>query len=264
MNTRMKLYQVDAFTNELFKGNPAAVCPLDDWIDTAVMQRIAAENNLSETAFIVNEPDSGYRIRWFTPTVEVDLCGHATLSSAHVLFEHLDYEGNTIRFQSQSGVLGVTRQEGGWLQLDFPLQEPAPAKTPEHLVEGLGLAPKAVLQHQDYIAVFDNESEILSLAPDFRTLSQIKTRGICVTAPGTDCDFVSRFFGPRAGIDEDPVTGSAHCQLAPYWGKRLGKTVLSAKQVSARGGVINCELKNDRVLISGQAKTYLIGDIFVG
>lgn len=258
----MKLYQVDSFTDKLFCGNPAAVCPLDVWIDAPLMQRIANENNLSETAFFTKQPDGGYHIRWFTPTDEVDICGHATLASAHVLFEHLAYDKKTIRFDSKSGPLYVSRSTNG-LQMNFPLQDPQPADMPEFLVEGLGLSPEKLLRHQDYIAVYSNESDIIGFAPDFRMLSQIDTRGICVTAPGDNCDFVSRFFAPRWGIDEDPVTGSAFCQLAPYWAKQLGKNKFIARQLSSRGGVVQCELHNDRVLISGQARTYLIGEIFI-
>ena len=256
----MKLFQVDAFTDELFAGNPAAVCPLEQWISADVMQKIAAENNLSETAFFVKQADGAYHIRWFTPTAEVDLCGHATLATAHVLFAHLGHCEDSVRFHSASGPLRVNRM-GDFLQLDFPRQDPQLSKMPEYLVEGLGMTPGAVLRHQDYIAVLNNAADIATMAPDFRTLSRIETRGICVTARGEDCDFVCRFFAPAWGIDEDPVTGSAYCELAPFWAEQLGKTRMTARQLSTRGGIVQCELQKDRVLIGGQARTYLIGDI---
>ncbi len=257
----MKLYQVDSFTSDVFYGNPAAVCPLEHWLENDVMQRIAMENNLSETAFFVKQVDGSYHIRWFTPSHEVDICGHATLASAHVLFEHLAHDTPTVRFDSRSGPLHVTRLTDG-LQMNFPLQDPQPVAIPDFLLEGLGKPPEKLLYHQDLIAVYGSQADIIGIQPDFRTLSKIDTRGICVTAPGDNCDFVSRFFAPRFGIDEDPVTGSAHCQLVPYWAKQLGKTSFLARQLSRRGGTIWCELHNDRVLISGQARTYMIGEIF--
>ena len=258
----MKIYQVDAFTDEVFTGNPAAVCPLDNWIDDRLMQQIATENNLSDTAFFVKETPGEYSIRWFTPVAEVNLCGHATLASAHVLFEHLQFKGDIIEFHSKSGPLTVVMQNG-LLCMDFPAQAPVPTAIPQQLAQGLGIFPKEVLRHDDYMAVFGSAADIETLTPDFSVLRHIETRGIIATAPGDDCDFVSRFFAPGLGIEEDPVTGSTHRELAPYWANRLRQTRLTARQLSTRGGYIECEIQNDRVLISGRAKTYLIGDIFV-
>lgn len=259
---KLRLYQVDAFARRLFEGNPAAVCPLEAWLDDAVLQAIAAENNLSETAFFVPQAD-GFRLRWFTPAAEVDLCGHATLASAHVLFECLGFAGPEITFDTRSGPLKVLREESGRLVLDFPAAAPEPTEPPAALLDGLGLAPAEVLAADDYIAVFDCEATIRSLAPDFRALGRLDRRGVCVTAPGHDHDFVSRFFAPNVGVDEDPVTGSAHCQLTPYWAQRLGRNRLRARQVSRRGGDVLCELRGDRVLLTGHAVLYLEGTIRV-
>jgi predicted PhzF superfamily epimerase YddE/YHI9 len=251
-----EIYQVDAFTSEMFGGNPAAVCPLDHWLDDGVMQAVAGENNLSETAFFVRE-EGGWRIRWFTPTVEVDLCGHATLASAHVLFEHCNVDESTLSFESQSGPLSVRPL----LVLDFPSKPPVQCVTPGRVIEGLGLAPTETLASANYMAVFEHEAEVAGLEPDFRPLVDLGGRGLIVTAPGDDCDFVSRYFAPAWGIDEDPATGSTHCELTPYWSKRLGRTSLHARQVSARGAEFRCELRGDRVDIAGRAVTYLIGHI---
>ena len=258
----IKLYQVDAFTDKVFAGNPAAVCPLKTWLADELLQNIALENNLAETAFYVDEKD-GLRIRWFTPAVEVDLCGHATLATAFVLFYKEGYKGDTITFNSRSGPLTVTRK-GELLTLNFPadlINEVA--LTPE-LTSGFNIAPvKALKGKTDYLLVFENEKQVKSLTPDFRQVAKVKARGIIVTAKGDNVDFVSRFFGPQAGIDEDPVTGSAHTTLTPYWAGVLKKNRLSAVQCSPRGGKLACELKGDRVEISGNGKLFMQGTIFL-
>lgn len=253
---RLPLYQVDAFTSRVFGGNPAAVVPLESWLPDETLQAIAMENNLSETAFFVKE-SSGWYLRWFTPTTEVDLCGHATLGAAYVLF-HLQPELERVEFTSRSGPLVVTR-EGEWLALDFPTRAPEPCPPPEGLVEALGATPRETLKSRDVVAVFDSEAEVRALRPDMAKLAALDTYAVVVTAPGTDADFVSRFFAPREGIPEDPVTGSAHCTLIPYWAKRLGKSSLFARQVSARGGELQCELRGERVRIAGRGVLYLEG-----
>jgi len=253
------LYQIDAFTDTLFSGNPAAVCPLDQWLSETTMQAIAAENNLSETAFIVREA-KGWRIRWFTPVTEVKLCGHATLASAWVLFNHLEPDSDTLVFDSLSGPLTVTR-EGGLLTLDFPVQRAIPVVAPGLLAAALGCTPLEVLATDDWLVLLDSEQRVRELQPDMGLMKQLDRRGLMVTAAGSDCDFVSRFFAPKYGIDEDPVTGSAHTKLVPYWADRLGKQRLHARQLSARGGELFCELRGERVLISGRAVPYLKGVI---
>ncbi len=258
----LPIYQIDAFTSRLFAGNPAAVVPLEEWLEDGLLQAIAAENNLSETAFFVAE-GVGFRLRWFTPAAEVDLCGHATLAAAHVLFRHLGVAGDRIRFDSRSGPLVVERL-GDALVLDFPAVVPRPlAEAPEGLVDGLGLAPVAVLEAPDLIAVYAHQDQIVGLDPDFAALKRMPTRGVLATAPGEDCDFVSRCFFPRLAVDEDPVTGSAHCWLAPYWAGRLGRSRLQARQLSQRGGEIQIELIGDRVRLIGQAVDYLKGEILL-
>lgn len=254
-------FEIDAFSGKLFHGNPAGVCPLQKWLDDELMQSIAAENNLAETAFFVPRGDD-YDLRWFTPTVEVDLCGHATLASAFVLFSELGFRGDSVRFHSRSGPLVVSKS-GDILTLDFPSRPPRPCATPKALIDGLGAKPIEVSKARDYFAVFNNEQEIRSLEPDFGLLGTLDEK-VIVTAPGSDCDFVSRFFAPTAGINEDPVTGSAHCTLIPYWSQRLGKTKLFARQLSARGGELFCELAGDRVRIGGKAVLYLRGEIEIG
>lgn len=255
-------YQVDAFTDRVFHGNPAAVCPLDHWLDDAVLQAIAAENNLSETAFYVPAGD-GFHLRWFTPNSEVDLCGHATLATAHVLFSELGHTGTPIRFDTRSGRLTVTQQPDGLLTMDFPAQPPAPCLIPERLVEALGVTPVEVLQADDYIAVLASEAEVRDLKPDMARLQQLELRGVAVTAPGEDddVDFVSRFFAPKYGIPEDPVTGSAHCELAPYWEAVLSRNPLTARQISARGGELHCRVKGDRVELAGRTVTFMQAEI---
>lgn len=260
---KIPIYQVDAFTNERFKGNPAAVCPLDNWLSDAVMQNIAAENNLAETAFIVPAGNE-YEIRWFTPTVEVDLCGHATLASAYVLFNELGFAGDQINFIShRSGPLSVTKN-GTILALNFPADTLSELPLKPAFAIGLSQAPVKVFKGKtDYLFVYNSEAEILALQPDFEALKAHPVRGIIVTAPGETTDFVSRFFGPACGVNEDPVTGSAHTTLTPYWASVLGKTELSARQLSLRTGDLTCNLVGDRVEIAGEAVLYLRGEINV-
>jgi PhzF family phenazine biosynthesis protein len=258
----LTIYQVDAFTKEVFKGNPAAVCPLTEWLDESLMQRIALENNLAETAFFVKKGDV-YEIRWFTPLAEIDLCGHATLGSAFVIFEILKAEENFIRFHShKSGALEVEKQ-GERLVLDFPSRPVSPVDAPDGLIEALGKAPKEVFKARDYFLVYESEQEILDIKPNFSKLLEVGAHGYIVTAKGDSADFVSRFFAPEVGVPEDPVTGSAHCNLIPFWAERLGKNELFARQVSARGGELFCELKGERVKIGGSAALYLKGEIYV-
>lgn len=258
---KLKQYQVDAFTDKVFSGNPAAIVPLPSWPDDSLLQAIAEENNLSETAFFVSSP-KGFQLRWFTPVKEVDLCGHATLAAAHVIFDMLGYAGQIITFETRSGDLLVKRS-GKYLEMDFPACPPTACDPHEALVQGLGRRPVEVLAADDYLAVFDSEATVRAITPDQARLAQLDLRGVIVTAPGTDVDFVSRFFAPRFGIPEDPVTGSAHCELAPYWANRLGKNVLTARQVSRRGGDLACELKADRVILSGVAVTFMEAEISV-
>lgn len=257
----MQLYQVDAFASRVFAGNPAAVCPLDSWLPEDMMQAIATENNLSETAFFVPEGD-GYRIRWFTPVAEVDLCGHATLASAFVILFLLQPAATAVKFISRSGPLSVAR-DGDLLTMDFPAQPPHATEAPGSLIDGLGQRPNQVLAADDLLAVFDTEETIRRIEPNFDILKKVQARGIIVSAPGRDVDFVSRFFAPRYGVNEDPVTGSTHCMLTPYWAERLGKTHLRARQLSSRGGELECRLSGERVLISGRAVLYLVGEIYV-
>jgi len=257
------IYQADAFTDKLFGGNPAAICPLTEWLPDEVMQKIAIENNLAETAFFVKS-DKGYKLRWFTPEYEIDLCGHATLASAHILFTELGYDSDTIHFETvKAGVLRVKR-DGDKYTMDFPSRPPIPIEPPIGLVDALGeKEPVEVLRSRDYFIVYESEDDVIDIAPDFFALSKMDTVGVIVTAPGKTVDFVSRFFAPGAGIPEDPVTGSAHCNLIPYWAKKLGKDKLHALQLSSRRGELWCENAGDRVLMSGKAVTYLKGEIFI-
>lgn len=258
----LPLYQVDAFTDQAFGGNPAAVCPLDEWLPNDTLQNIAMENNLSETAFFVQNGDH-YDIRWLTPTVEVDLCGHATLASAYVILNILTPDKDTVTFNSRSGKLTVSKTENG-LMMDFPVWEHRKIEIDERVSEALGAKPKELHTGYDWVAVFENEEQVRSLTPDMQKLISIETRGILATAPGTKgIDFVSRFFAPAVGVPEDPVTGSAHCILTPYWAERLGKTKLNAYQASKRGGKLFCEQDGNRVKISGNAALYLTGTIHI-
>ncbi len=260
---KLPLFQVDAFTDRLFGGNPAAVVPLTTWLPTPEMQKIAAENNLAETAFFVPQGDN-FELRWFTPELEIDLCGHATLATAHILFTELDHRQSHIHFHTlKAGTLTVTRNQNLYT-LDFPSRPVVDCEIPEGLLDAMGgKAPIEVWNSRDYLLVYESEADVLALKPDFAALSKIDMMGVIATAKGDHSDFVSRFFIPAAGINEDPVTGSAHCNLIPYWASKLGKNQLHAYQVSARRGELWCELKGDRVLMSGKAVTYLKGEIYV-
>ncbi len=261
IGTSIDIYQVDAFTDRAFGGNPAAVCPLEHWLPDATLQAIAAENNLSETAFFVDEGDH-HRLRWFTPTVEVDLCGHATLATAWVIVNCLGASTSPLRFHTRSGVLTVAR-DGDALLMDFPSRPPRPCTPPVRLLDALGLADAPVLEADDYIVVVEDAAIVAALAPDLRALAGLPRRGVAVTAPGSDVDFVSRWFGPNVGVDEDPVTGSAHTALTPYWAARLGRPRLEARQGGARQGRLSCELSGDRVLLGGRAVLYMQGRLFL-
>jgi predicted PhzF superfamily epimerase YddE/YHI9 len=260
---RLPIYQVDAFTDSLFGGNPATVCPLPAWLPDAVMQAIAAENNLSETAFFVRDGDD-YAVRWFTPSVEVDLCGHATLASGYVVFRFLEPERQAVSFHTaKAGTLTVARR-GDRLAMDFPARPASSAEPPPGLLAALGGVPREVLRARDHLIVYDSAAEIAALTPDFAALAKVDCWAAIVTAPGENgIDFVSRFFAPAQGVPEDPVTGSSHCTLVPYWAKRLGKTALEARQLSRRGGALHCTLSGDRVTIDGEAALYLEGSIEV-
>jgi len=256
---KLPIYQVDAFANQIFEGNPAAICPLDQWLPDELMQAIALENNLSETAFFVPQGD-GFHIRWFTPASEVDLCGHATLASAFLLFDRLGYINDKIKFYSKSGLLIVGRV-GQWIEMDFPTQPPTVCDAPDALVRAFSQAPRSCLKAQDYILVFETEEQVRQAKPDMYALRQLDLRGVCITAQAQHYDIICRFFAPKHGIDEDPVTGSAYTQLVPYWAEQLGTTQINARQVSLRGGDVRCQLRGDRVTISGKAILYLQGSL---
>lgn len=253
------IYQVDAFSSKLFHGNPAAVCPLEDWLENETLQAIAAENNLSETAFFVLE-NGQYQLRWFTPVTEVDLCGHATLASAFVIFQFMNESLKEVEFTTKSGRLKVER-DGALLAMDFPTRPASACSVPGPLIEGLGLEPEEVLLSRDYLVVYDSEEKVRSIRPKMDSLLELDCLGVIVTSQGKDADFVSRFFGPKAGVPEDPVTGSAHCTLVPYWAKKLDKTKLHAYQLSQRGGELFCEDLGERVRIAGEAVLYMEGSI---
>ncbi len=256
---RHKLYQVDAFSGRLFAGNPAAVVPLERWLPDDTLQALAMENNLSETAFFLPR-DGRYQLRWFTPVTEVKLCGHATLATAFVLYEVLGEKAPVLRFDTLSGELTVTHSDG-MLWMDFPAFPPRPCAAPPALAAALGRAPREVLAANYYVALFEDPEEVRALAPDFAALKKLELHGVMVTAHGTDCDFVSRFFAPWHGIDEDPATGSAHCTLAPLWAERLDRAGrLHARQLSKRGGELWCESAGERVRLGGRARLYLEGE----
>ena len=262
---RIPIFQVDAFAGALFSGNPAAVCPLERWLDDRTLQSIAAENNLAETAFFVRRDSAGrsepaYDLRWFSPVCEVDLCGHATLAAAWVLFHRGGRTGDRVEFHSKSGPLGV-RRDGERLELDFPATPGVPCDPPPRLVEGLGASPREILKAGDYLAVFDSEDDIRAITPRAEAIASLDARGVIVTAPGRDADYVMRFFAPAMGISEDPATGSVHCMLVPYWAGRLGKSRLGARQLSARGAEFSCEHRGNRVGIAGRAVLYLEGTV---
>lgn len=259
---KIKMYQVDAFAGALFSGNPAAVCILEKWLPEILMQNIAMENNLSESAFVVKENEN-YHIRWFTPKAEVALCGHATLASGHVIFNHLNDPKSEISFQSLSGELKV-RKDGKDLILNFPTDSIREIEIPENIVEAIGLSPVGACKGRtDYMLIYQDQSQIEKIQPDFRKLKETNARGIMVTAPGKESDFVSRFFAPAVGVNEDPVTGSAHTSLIPYWSEKLGKKEMTAIQLSSRQGYLKCRQLGDRVEIGGNAVTYLVGEIDV-
>lgn len=259
---KISIYQIDAFTDDLFGGNPAAVCPLEFWLSDELLQNIAAENNLSETGFYVKKGDE-YELRWFTPAVEVDLCGHATLATAHVIFTFDNYSGDEIIFHSRSGILKVRKNED-MLILNFPADEITKTELPDNITDCFGIKPQEVYKGvSDQMFVFSSQQEIEEMDPNFHLINKLEARGIIVTAKGDNVDFVSRFFCPQVGINEDPVTGSAHTTLTPYWAKSLDKNSMSAMQLSKRVGVLWCELIDDRVEISGKAQIYMIGEIDV-
>ena len=258
------IYQVAAFANEVFSGNPAAVCPLENWIDADLMQSIAGENNLSETAFFVPNTDKlrTYELRWFTPVMEVDLCGHATLASAYVIFKFLTPSCDSIRFNTRSGLIEVVRRDELFF-LNLPVFIGSEVECPNNLFLGLGAMPTEVIEGPNYVAVFDAEEQVLEIEPNFERLSQLHPRGVIVTAPSHKYDFVSRFFGPSFGVPEDPVTGSAHCMLAPLWSEKLQRKVLRGRQMSVRGGNLACEMRGNRVEVGGNAVLFLRGVIQV-
>ena len=256
------IYTVDAFTDKVFGGNPAAVCPLKEWLPTETMQLLANENNLSETAFFVKNADSSYDLRWFTPEVEMDLAGHPTLATAFIIFTELGHESGTITFHCKSGVLTVINREG-LLEMNFPSRMPIACTPPDGLVEGFNIAPEKVLRSRDYFLVYKDQSEIEKLQANFSILDKVETLGIIVTAKGDDVDFVSRFFVPNSVIGEDPVTGSAHATLIPYWASELNKTDLTAIQLSKRKGHLWCSANGDRVTISGKAVLYMKGEYYL-
>ncbi|HRG53797.1 MAG TPA: PhzF family phenazine biosynthesis protein [Bacteroidia bacterium] len=260
---KQKIYQIDAFTETIFGGNPAAVCPLEKWLADDILQKIAMENNLAETAYYVKK-DNTYEIRWFTPTVEVDLCGHATLAAAYVLFTYEGHTSDNVEFHSpRSGKLTVTKNKE-LLTLNFPSDSLQKITVSEEMKKGFDQQPVEVFKGKtDYMFVFNDETQIQKLKPNFQELSKWDVRGVIATAKGEKSDFVSRFFAPQSGIDEDPATGSAHTTLTPYWADRLGKNELSAIQLSARKGYLSCKFLKDRVEISGKAKLYLIGEIYL-
>ncbi len=261
---RIPLYQVDAFTSRLFGGNPAAVCPLSEWLPEATMQAIAAENNLAETAFFVPQGD-GYLLRWFTPTVEVELCGHATLASAYVVTRILAPERRSVAFDTLKAGLLVVTSDGDLLAMDFPAWPPEDKSADPRVLAALGARPvESFVARGRTLAVYDRAEEVAALRPDFAAMRRVEGADAIATAPGRDgVDFASRYFAPNYGVDEDPVTGSAHCVLTPYWAARLGKEQMTARQISARGGELTCTLRGDRVTIAGHAVLYLEGAITV-
>jgi len=262
-NMKIPFYQIDAFSKKIFGGNPAAVCLLESWLDDNALQSIAAENNLSETAFLVPKSKGQYNLRWFTPTLEVDLCGHATLASAFVIFSFIDNTLSSVDFETASGLLSVAKS-GEMLSMDFPARKPEPTEKSPIIAQALGAEPLDVLKSRDLLVVFKDEATIRAMNPDYGKLKLIRNAfAVIVTAQGEKSDFVSRFFAPNAGVPEDPVTGSAHCTLIPYWADRLKKTKLHAFQLSERGGELFCENAGDRARISGHAVLYAKGRLYL-
>lgn len=257
------IYTVDAFTDHIFGGNPAACCPLEEFLPTETMQKLANENNLSETAFFVKNTDGSYQLRWFTPEVEMDLAGHPTLATAFVIFHILGHESDTIHFHTRSGLLSVLRK-GDLMEMNFPARMPQSCEVPEELLKGFNIAPQEVLRSRDYMLRFRNEAEVASLVPDYTYLNKVETLGIIVTAEGRESDFVSRFFVPNSAIGEDPVTGSAHATLIPYWAGRLAKNSMQAIQLSKRKGHLTCGFQGERVTIAGKAVLYMKGEYWAG
>lgn len=263
----MTIYQIDAFASKVFEGNPAAVCPLTQWLPDEVLQKIAEENNLSETAFFVMG-EQAIELRWFTPMDEVDLCGHATLAAAYVLYEYLEYKEPAVTFTTKSGALSVTKNDSSF-SMNFPASMPCIVEAPQALLNGLGssIIPNKVMSAFDYIVVLNSEEEVRNIKPDFAQWLALDLRGVVVTSvvtnSATNADFVSRCFFPKLRVNEDPVTGSAQCELAPYWEKELQSSTLTGLQVSERSGTIHCEMKGDRVILTGNAVTYMIGEIFI-
>ena len=256
------IYTVDAFTDHIFGGNPAAVCPLQEWLPSETMQQLASENNLSETAFFVKREDGSYDIRWFTPELEIDLAGHPTLATAFVIFSELGYASDTITFHSKSGVLTII-QKNGRLEMNFPARMPVTCTPPEDLLKGFNLCPAKVLRSRDYFLVYRTQEEVENAVADFNYLNKVETLGFIITAPGNNADFVSRFFVPNSVIGEDPVTGSAHATLIPYWAGELNKTTMTAIQLSNRKGHIWCGFHGERVTIAGNAVLYMKGEYFL-
>ncbi len=256
------IYTVDAFTDHVFGGNPAAVCPLTEWLSAETMQILATENNLSETAFFVKRTDGSYDIRWFTPELEIDLAGHPTLATAHIIFTELGHESDTISFHCKSGILTVIKK-GDLLEMNFPARMPIACTPPDDLLKGVSIAPKTILRSRDYFLVYDKQEEVEKLAVDFTHLNKVETLGFIVTAKGNESDFVSRFFVPNSVIGEDPVTGSAHATLIPYWAQELNKTQMTAIQLSKRKGHLWCGFHGERVTISGKAVLYMKGEYFL-
>lgn len=258
---KLPLYWIDAFTDRVFGGNPAAIIPLDDWLETPLLQQIAFENNLSETAYVVRTGPASAKLRWFTPKVEVELCGHATLAAAYALFNVMGMTSDSVAFETLSGTLTVARK-GSRLELDFPSRPATPAPATPELIRGLGATPRFTARSQRmWLCLFDSQAQVAALAPDASLMEAVVPGRIIATAPGEDCDFVSRFFAPDAGIYEDPVTGSAHCTLMPYWSAALGRTELFARQISPRGGQLWCEQRGERVAMAGHGALYMKGEI---
>ncbi|MEM7659577.1 MAG: PhzF family phenazine biosynthesis protein, partial [Bacteroidota bacterium] len=251
---QLSLYQVDAFTQTPLKGNPAAVCPLETWLEADLMQAIARENNLAETAFVVPRSGKDFELRWFTPTVEVDLCGHATLASSHAFWQHLGYEGESIHFHTRSGEL-IVRRKGEQYEMNFPALPCEPIESDALLEQAIGQTPISAHIGMDHLAVLPTKADIIHLQPDLHVIAQLPSRGLIVTAKGDSADFVSRFFAPQSGVPEDPVTGSAHCLLAPFWAKQLNQSSMFARQLSPRGGEVWTEVRGDRVILTGHAVT---------